>query len=78
MLTVEIINDGTGTNTEGNYDYRVLVNGKTIAEGRVEGHARIGGWAELLKKVSADGEHRRTLQMYAELARVIQEGGFKF
>lgn len=73
MLTIEIINDGTGTNAEGNYNYRVLVNGEVIDEGRVEGHTRAAGWAVLAGKVAADADQRRTLQMYAKVAELMMK-----
>lgn len=48
MLRVQFINDGTGTKEVGNYDYKVFVNLKKIAEGRIEGHSRADGWQGLV------------------------------
>jgi hypothetical protein len=52
MLTVKIQNDGTGTNEDANYNYKVFVNDKEISHGRVCHHNRDNGWAELVKAVA--------------------------
>ncbi len=58
MLKILLVNDGIGKRVimpdnstyqlTGNYSYKVYVNNKCIAEGRVEGHDRITGWQGLL------------------------------
>lgn len=73
MLTIEITNDGTGTNATGNYDYRALVGGRVIAEGRVERHSRASGWPELVRRVAEDGERGRMLATYEDLMKLMQE-----
>ena len=55
MIIIEIINDGTGDERIGNYDFKVriggLLAGHVIAKGRVENHRRRLGWRSLVKKV---------------------------
>jgi hypothetical protein len=51
MLSIHIHNDGTGVNGNANYDYKVFINDEVIASGRVEGHRRSDGWANLLYRV---------------------------
>ena len=48
MLKIVFVNDGTGDEVVGNYDYRVFVNETLIADGRVEGHIRQTGWRGLI------------------------------
>jgi len=52
VLTIKIINDGTGTQESANYDYFVYVNGWKIASGHVNGHNRADGWQELLRMIA--------------------------
>ena len=52
MLTIKILNDGTGDEAVGNYDYQVWVNAETIAKGRVEGHKRLTGWQGLVQDLA--------------------------
>jgi len=54
MLTIEFHNDSTGTEITGNYNYRVIINDKLIANGRVEGHQRKMGWVFLLIQFARD------------------------
>ena len=54
MVTIQIINDGTGTKEVGNYDYRVYINRELIDVGRVEGHKRRTGWQTLFARLSAN------------------------
>ena len=49
MLTIKIVNDGTGTNTDANYRYQVLVNDTVIESGEVKGHDRRKGWRNLVE-----------------------------
>lgn len=51
MLTIEIINSGTGTDESANYHYRVYVNVREIARGKVEGHNRADEWWKLLDRI---------------------------
>lgn len=51
MLLVKIVNDGTGTDKIGNYDWEVYINERMIASGRVEGHPRGDGWYGLLSRL---------------------------
>ena len=48
MLTIQIHNDGTGTQEFGNYRYRVMVNSTVIESGDVKGHRRGQGWQKLV------------------------------
>ena len=48
MLEIKLVNDGTGDEIAGNYDYYVYVNEKLIARGRVENHNRLSGWEGLV------------------------------
>lgn len=56
MLIIEIINDGTGTNEDTNYTYKVFVNTEGIAFGEVRGHNRDEGWTELLRQILDERE----------------------
>lgn len=56
MITLHIVNDRTGTNTSANYKYVVMVNGKTIDEGRVKGHNRADDWRKLVKLIAMAGD----------------------
>ncbi len=62
MLRITFINDGTGSEEVGNYDYIVSVNLYQIARGRVEGHIRADGWEGLIKLfddiISDDGTQK--------------------
>jgi hypothetical protein len=49
MLTVEIVNDCTGTDESANYGYRVLVNDQIIHRGSVSGHNRNDPWINLIR-----------------------------
>jgi len=48
VLTLKLVNDGTGDDIIGNYDVTVTVNTRVIWTGRVEGHDRRGGWPWLI------------------------------
>jgi len=48
MLSIVFINDRTGSERIGNYDYSVYVNKRKIAKGRVTGHFRPDGWKQLV------------------------------
>lgn len=47
MLTIQIQNDGTGTETKANYRYQVLINQTVIESGEIKGHNRKDGWQRL-------------------------------
>ncbi len=47
-LIVVFHNDGTGLEHDSNYDVTAYVNQSKIWSGRVEGHHRKDGWAELV------------------------------
>lgn len=55
--TVKIVNDGSGTNQVGVYDYTVLGHDsyddswREVASGRIKRHQRAGGVWALIKKV---------------------------
>lgn len=51
MLIINITNDDTGDVKVGNYDYKVLINKKVIAKGRIENHDRKDRWPTLLRKM---------------------------
>jgi hypothetical protein len=38
------------------YEYVVMVNAETIAEGKVTGHRRRDGWGKLVKRIGEQGE----------------------
>jgi hypothetical protein len=62
MLRIDIINDGSGTHTTGNYKYDVLVTTSSgqvehIATGVVKGHPRVNPWYRLAQMVI---DHART------------------
>jgi len=48
MSWVKIVNDGTGTELEGNYDVQVGINHYVLYEGRIEG---LSGWKRLLLRM---------------------------
>jgi len=52
MLTLNIQNDGTGTDLIGNYRYEVKVNLHVVASGEVKGHWRPNGWPMLVETIA--------------------------
>lgn len=58
MLRIEIINDDSGDDLVGNYDYCIYINSQLISKGRIEEHLRTSGWQGLLscldKKINKD------------------------
>jgi len=48
MLNINIINDETGDEIIGNYDYYVSINDKLIKCGRLEDFNRLSGWQGLI------------------------------
>ena len=48
MLSIEFVNDLTGTQESANYSYAVAVNGDVVDSGRVENHDRGHGWKALV------------------------------
>jgi len=52
MLTIEIVNDGTGLHHDANYTYHVMVNGRVVGFGEVHGHNRDDGWPKLIRMLS--------------------------
>lgn len=48
MLTIKIVNDGTGTDESSNYRYQVLINQTVIESGEIKGHDRSKGWQNLV------------------------------
>ena len=53
MLTIKLVNDGTGTAKVGNYRYEVAINSEVISFGEVKGHNRREGWRGLLLELVA-------------------------
>jgi len=51
MLTINIHNDGSGTEDSAHYDFLVLVNDKEIDRGRVTGHNRSDDWRTLVMRL---------------------------
>jgi hypothetical protein len=58
MLTIKIVNDGTGTNTDANYRYQVLVNDTVIESGEVKGHDRRKGWVSLVEMLADESRKK--------------------
>jgi len=58
MLIVTFVNDGTGTKETGNYDWKVHVNRRLIAKGRIENYQRINGWQGLVKTLVREARER--------------------
>lgn len=56
MLTINIVNDQTGTDSAANYKYTVAVNDMVIEQGRVTGHDRADNWRKLVKLVTVVGD----------------------
>ena len=52
MLNIKIVNDRTGDDIVGNYNYFVYINNKCIHIGRIENHNRISGWQGLVSCLS--------------------------
>lgn len=69
MLTIEILNDRTGTDASANYRYRVLVNGTEIDRGTVKGHDRSQHWTVLVRKLVAERTQRAQREFAAERAK---------
>jgi hypothetical protein len=59
VLTVRIINTGTGTAERANYRYRVDVNGRQIAGGELTGHNRADGWEALVSAIALQEKERQ-------------------
>lgn len=59
MLTIQILNDGTGTEECSNYTYDVFVNRDKIESGDIRGHNRKDGWRNLLKLMVEDDEENK-------------------
>jgi len=51
MLIINVTNDDTGNELIGNYDYKVLINKKVIAKGRIEGYERKSHWFTLIRQL---------------------------
>lgn len=49
MLSINIVNDSSGTEENSNYYFEVSVNYKVIYKGTIKGHNRKNNWIELLK-----------------------------
>jgi hypothetical protein len=75
MLTIEIINDGTGDEKHGNYDYRVLVNGQEIDRGRVTEHYRPAGWQRLVLALAQQAEYRKVGNDFAAMYEAAERAG---
>ena len=62
MLTIRFLNDGTGDEIEGNYQWGVWINEYLLAKGELTGHDRAKGWQGLVKRfakiASIKGEDR--------------------
>jgi len=58
MLTITFINDGSGTEIEGNYRFKVEINGRKISEGVMLGHNRCLGWEGLVAQFANDVFHK--------------------
>ena len=58
MLIIKIINDGTGTNTDANYRYQVLVNDTVIESGEIKGHDRRKGWVNLIEMLADESRKK--------------------
>ena len=64
MLIIKIVNDGTGTNTDANYRYQVLVNDTVIESGEVKGHDRRKGWQNLVEMIVENSKTEYELPDY--------------
>ena len=62
MLIIKIVNDATGTNTDANYRYQVLVNDTVIESGEVKGHDRRKGWRNLVKTLINRSELKEIIE----------------
>lgn len=49
MLAIIFVNDGTGDEIVGHYRWKVMVNSKVLAEGRLCDHNRLSGWQGLIQ-----------------------------
>lgn len=52
MLEIKIINDETGNEITGNYDYYILINGNQVYQGRIEYHDRRTGWDGVIRMLA--------------------------
>jgi hypothetical protein len=55
MLIIKFVNDLTGDEVTGNYDWVVIVNGMVVEKGKIEGHHRPEGWRELIRRLINKG-----------------------
>ena len=49
MISIKIINDDTGDDILGNYDYYVFVNEREVERGRIERHNRLTGMQGVIR-----------------------------
>ena len=61
MLTIEITNDGTGTDRDANYTYVVRVNNEVLEVGTIKGHDRSDGWRYLVTLVGTPPKFRSAI-----------------
>jgi hypothetical protein len=69
MLTIKIVNDGTGTNTDANYRYQVLVNDTVIESGEVKGHDRRKGWQNLVEMLAIHSNYEKAKSEIEQIKR---------
>jgi len=75
MLTIKIVNDGTGTQAIGNYRYQVMVNETVIESGDVKGHKR-GDWRKLVAMMLENSlywEHEKDAEFIREAYRELDK-----
>ena len=77
MLTIEIKNDGTGTERNANYVYVVLANDEVIETGSIKGHNRADGWRYLVTLIGTPPNFRSAIPAGVKIESHLtkREGG---
>jgi hypothetical protein len=77
MLKLVFVNDGTGTEEVGNYDFKVYINEEEIKSGRVESHVRKDGWHSLVIEAAVQSKVNDMIEAYgaSDLEALREKGG---
>jgi len=57
-LFIKIINDGTGSKSYGNYNYKIMINDRIIEQGELSNYCRAKGAIQLAKEIIFDAERK--------------------
>ena len=54
MIHIELVNDLSGNDSEGNYRYLVYLNERVLFKGKIKGHSRGSGYRNLLSMLGEE------------------------